>query len=253
MANDDTKASERFTRIIQLIGEEKFARIQESHVTIVGLGAVGGHAMEALGRAGIGNIRLVDFDNIQPSNINRQILALTTNLGRKKVQEAATRLAAINPQCRTEPLELFAAEESMEKILSPPTEIVIDAIDSLNPKVQLLVSAYQARIPIISSMGAALRTDPSKIRTGDIFDSQSCPLAKHVRKRLRRRNVGRGIHCVYSLEKVEFTYEMGDPEENAPQEADRGRRRNILGSLPTLTGIFGLHIANHVILHLAGD
>ncbi len=244
---------ERYTRIIQLIGEDKFAKLQSSTITIVGLGAVGGHAMEGLARAGVGHFRLVDFDNIQPSNINRQIIALTTNLGKLKVEEASKRLLAINPQCKVEALEIFAAEETMEQILTPRPDLLIDAIDSLNPKIQLLCGAYEAGVPTLSSMGAALRTDPTKIDFGDIYDSRYCPLAKHVRKRLRRRNIGRGITCVYSTEKVEFDYQPAEPEENAPALSLRGRQRNVLGSLPTLTGIFGLYLANQAILQLTSD
>lgn len=227
--------------------------LQKSRITIVGLGAVGGHAMEALARAGIGHFRLVDFDNIQPSNINRQILALTTNLGKAKVEAAKERILAINPDCTVEALEIFAAEETMEQILRPDPDLLIDAIDSLNPKIQLLTSAHNAGIPVISSMGAALRTDPTKIRYGDIFESSGCPLAKHVRQRLRRRNIDRGIFCVYSTEKIDFDYQIAEPEDNAPVMADRGRRRNVLGSLPTLTGIFGLYIANQAILQLTSE
>lgn len=241
---------ERFRRIIQLVGDERFAQLQSSFVTIVGLGAVGGHAMEGLARAGIGRLRLVDFDNIQPSNINRQILALESNLGRPKVEVARERILAINPKCEVEILEIFAADETMEQILSPPPDLLIDAIDSLNPKIQLLTAAHQAGIKIISSMGAALRTDPTKIQYGDIFESRNCPLAKHVRKRLRRRNIEGGISCVFSTEKVDFDYQPPEQEDNATPHASRGRQRNVLGSLPTLTGIFGLYIANQAILQL---
>lgn len=251
---------ERFTRIIQLIGQQSFAKLQRSSITIVGLGAVGGYALEALVRAGVGHFRLVDFDTIQPSNINRQILALTSNINRPKVDVASERAHAINPDCSIDVLSVFAAEETADEILAPRPDILIDAIDSLNPKTQLLTAAYNAEIPTISSMGAALRTDPTLIRLGDIFDSTNCPLAKHIRKRLRRRNVGRGILCVYSTEKVDFDYRMDDNETPATTHAtpsgtpyaDRGRRRNVLGSLPTLTGIFGLFIANQVILQLTG-
>lgn len=244
---------ERFTRIIQLIGKENFSRIQQSSVTIVGLGAVGGHALEGLARAGVGHFRLVDFDTLQPSNINRQILALTTNLDQPKVKVAKERVLAINPDCVVEAQEIFAAEETAAKILSPTPDLLIDAIDSLNPKTQLLEAAYQLGISTISSMGAALRTDPTKIRYGDIFDSSNCPLAKHIRKRLRRRNIGRGISCVYSTEKVDFDYQLPEEEEKATPFANRGRQRNVLGSLPTLTGIFGLYIANQAILQLSSQ
>ncbi|MEE4241192.1 MAG: tRNA threonylcarbamoyladenosine dehydratase [Desulfopila sp.] len=244
---------ERFTRIIQLIGNNRFTRLQKSTVTIVGLGAVGGHATECLARAGVGNLRLVDFDTIQPSNINRQILALTTNIGTLKVEAGRRRILAINPECSVDILPIFAAEETMPQIISPAPDLLIDAIDSLNPKIQLLTAAYSAGIPIISSMGAALRTDPTKIRYGDVFESSNCPLAKHVRKRLRRRGIESGIPCVFSTEKVDFDYMLSDSEDNATPFALRGRKRNILGSLPTLTGIFGLFIANQAILQLTSD
>ncbi len=243
---------DRFTRVIQLVGEERFTRLKNSFVTIVGLGAVGGHVMEGLARAGVGRLRLVDFDNIQPSNINRQILALESNLGRPKVEVAQQRILDINPSCQVESFEVFAAEETMPEILTPAPDLLIDAIDSLNPKIQLLTAAHLAGLQIISSMGAALRTDPTKIRYGDIFESRNCPLAKHVRKRLRRRNIEGGISCVYSTEKVEFEYQPPEKEDNATPYAKRGRQRNVLGSLPTLTGIFGLYIANQAILHLTG-
>ncbi|MFN2354403.1 MAG: ThiF family adenylyltransferase [Desulfopila sp.] len=251
---------ERFTRIIQLIGEQNFARLQQSSITIVGLGAVGGYALEALLRAGVGHFRLVDFDTIQPSNINRQILALTSNIDRLKVDVARERAHAINPDCSIDVLSVFAAEETAAEILMPQPDILIDAIDSLNPKTQLLTAAYSAEISTISSMGAALRTDPTLIRLGDIFDSTNCPLARHMRKRLRRRNVSRGIRCVYSTEKIDFDYRIEDGETSSTAHAappntpyaDRGRQRNVLGSLPTLTGIFGLVIANQAILQLSG-
>lgn len=245
--------SSRYRRIIQLLGKRKFARLQHSRVTIVGLGAVGGHVMEAMTRAGVGSFRLVDFDVLQPSNINRQILALTTNLNRPKVEVARERILAINPDCTVETMAVFAAEDTVEAILQPSPDILIDAIDSLNPKTQLLVAAYERGIPTISSMGAALRTDPTKIAYGDIFDSRNCPLAKHLRKRLRRRDVGRGISCVYSTEEVDFDYSQPESPDKATPFADRGRQRNVLGSLPTLTGIFGLYIANQALLRLGGE
>lgn len=241
---------ERFSRIIQLVGEVSFIRLQQSRVTIVGLGAVGGYVMEGLARAGVGCLRLVDFDIVQPSNINRQILALHDTVGRSKVDLARQRIGQINPSCVVEAMERFASEDTMAEILRPAPDLLIDAIDSLNPKVQVLVAAYQAGVPIISSMGAALRTDPTKIRYGDVFQSSNCPLARHVRKRLRRRGIDSGIPCVYSSEKVDFEYRMPEEKDCATIHSSRGRRRNVLGSLPTLTGIFGLYIANQAILQL---
>jgi tRNA A37 threonylcarbamoyladenosine dehydratase len=245
---------ERFSRIRSFLGEEGFTILQHSFITIVGIGAVGGHVAESLARAGVGRLRLVDFDIIQPSNINRQIMALETTLGRPKVAAAQERIAAINPGCRVEALQLFADAASVEEILTPAPHILIDAIDSMNPKVQLLTAAHNRRIPVISSMGAALRSDPTLIRTGDLMDTRNCPLAKRLRQKLRRAGIDRGISCVYSTETVTWHYDEQEEETPIPDApyADRGRKRRSLGSLPTLTGIFGLVIANSVILRLTG-
>lgn len=243
---------EQFSRIKRLLGEKKFKKLQSSSVTVVGLGAVGGYAVEGLARAGVLHLRLVDFDTIQPSNINRQIIALHTTVGQPKVIAARDRILTINPGCHVEPLQLFAGDDTLAAILSPKPDLLIDAIDSLNPKVQLLTSAYHQGIPIISSMGAALRTDPSQIKTSDLMNTKNCPLARRLRKRLRKNGVEKSISCVYSTETVDFDYEMkGEtaPEENGPLN-DRGRTRKTLGSLPTLTGIFGLTIANLAIQQL---
>lgn len=244
---------ERFSRIRSFLGEEGFATLQHSFITIVGIGAVGGHVAEALARAGVGHLRLVDFDTIHTSNINRQIMALETTLGQPKVEAARDRIAAINPHCRVEALQRFADDTCLDELLTPAPHILIDAIDSMNPKVQLLTAAHRRRVPVISSMGAALRSDPGLIRTGDLMDTRNCPLAKRLRQKLRRAGIDRGITCVYSTEAV--TWHFDEQEESpAPDTpfADRGRRRRALGSLPTLTGIFGLIIANAAILRLTG-
>jgi tRNA A37 threonylcarbamoyladenosine dehydratase len=244
---------ERFSRIRSFLGEDGFAILQDSSITIVGIGAVGGHVAEGLARAGIGRLRLVDFDVIQPSNINRQIMALETTLGQPKVEAAQARIAAINPRCQVEALQLFADDTSVEQILTPAPHILIDAIDSMNPKVQLLTAAHSLGIPIISSMGAALRSDPTQVRMGDLMDTRNCPLAKRLRQRIRRAGIERGISCVYSTEAVTWHYDEQEetPDPDAPF-SERGRKRRSLGSLPTLTGIFGLVIANAVILQLTG-
>jgi tRNA threonylcarbamoyladenosine dehydratase len=244
---------EKFTRIRLFLGDEHFRKLQAASVTIVGLGAVGGYVVEALARAGITRLRLVDFDTIQASNINRQILALETTIGRAKVDVARERILTINSSCDVEALQLFAAEETMEDILTPAPNLLIDAIDSLNPKVQLLTASHNRRIPILSSMGAALRSDPSKIQFGDLFTTRKCPLARRLRKRLRQNGIEQGIECIYSTEDVDFDYQppvRDDPSDHACTE--RGRARRTLGSLPTLTGIFGLCLANRAILLLSG-
>ncbi len=245
---------DRFARIEQLIGEKSLKRLRSRSVTIVGLGAVGGHALEGLARAGINTLRLVDFDTIQPSNINRQILALETTLGRPKAEVARERVLAINPECQVEAIQVFAGEESLPDILSPRPDLIIDAIDSLNPKTQLIVAAYRKDIPVLSSMGAALRTDPSQIAIADLFSTRNCPLARRLRQRLRKQGIEKGITCVFSTEPVDFNYQP--PHTGAPADTplgERGRARRVLGSLPTLTGIFGLYLANQAILQLSKE
>lgn len=249
----NTKKADRFVRIQRLLGDEKCALLQQSFVTVVGIGAVGGYAVEALARAGVGRLRLVDFDILQPSNINRQILALESSLGRTKAEAAGARVRDINPQCRVEVMQEFAGEESVESILTPAPDLLIDAIDSLNPKVQLLTAAYHRDIPILSSMGASLRTDPTQIRVTDLMSTSHCPLARRLRQRLKRHGVTGGIRCVFSTEKVDFAYD--EPEQQPAEEHpfdDRGRTRRVLGSLPTLPGIFGLTLANEALLRLSG-
>nr|MBF0223114.1 tRNA threonylcarbamoyladenosine dehydratase [Desulfobulbaceae bacterium] len=244
---------DRFLRIERLLGPERFDRLTKSMVTIAGLGAVGGHVMEGLARAGVGKLRLIDFDRIHHHNINRQILALENTVGMSKVQAALQRVLQINPHCQVEALELFIDSESMEQVLHPRPHLLIDAIDSLNPKVSLLTACVSEKIEVISSMGAALRTEPNLVRYGDLMETSKCPLARRVRKALRKRGIGEGITCVYSTEEV--TFEYIDPEEetvcdDALPEHGRGRKRRVLGSLPTLTGIFGLTIANLAIKKL---
>ncbi len=238
-----------------MLGELQFRQLQTKQVTVVGLGAVGGYVVEGLVRAGVSRLHIVDFDTIQASNLNRQILALTGNIGRSKVEVARERILAINQNCRVQAENFFAGEETLERIFSPRPDLLIDAIDSLNPKVQLLHGAYIRDIPTISSMGAALRTDPALIRCADIFDTRNCPLARHLRKRLRRRGVERGISCVYSTEKNSRGRHQQPQKQsvdiNPSPHHNRGRKRNILGSLPTITGIFGLIIANQAIMRLS--
>ncbi len=242
---------DRFLRTELLLGREAVKRLSEATVVVAGLGAVGSYAVEALARSGIGNLRLADMDTLKKSNINRQLYALESTLGSPKAAEAAKRVRDINSSCSVYPMQIFVHADTLENLLEEPVDFVIDAIDSLNPKIELLETAYKRKIPVVSSMGAALRTDISKIKTADIFDTRSCPLAKLVRKRLRNRGVGRGISCVYSTETVTFTY--SEPSENNREgaEYERGRKRRILGSLPTIPGIYGLMLAHLVIRGLA--
>lgn len=229
----------RFSRIERLIGKQRLALLQGRLVTIVGLGAVGGYALEGLARSGIGSLRLIDFDQISLENINRQILALDCTLGQPKIEAAVQRVRQINPHCRVEIVDLFVEKQSLEQVFTPRPDLLIDAIDTIGPKIELLAKAWHSRIPVISSMGAALRTDPAQIRSADLFESSKCPLAKRLRKKLRSRGVGQGISCVYSLEDVK----SGKSGRRVEAEKIEGGKR-VLGSLPTITAIFGLTMAN---------
>ncbi len=245
---------DRFLRIERLLGREALATLKNSMVTVVGLGAVGGYAVEGLARAGVGRLRLVDFDRVSTHNINRQISALESTVGMQKTSAVALRVAQINPSCKVEALDLFADKETVEVILEPKPDLLIDAIDSLNPKFALLLATADLDIPVLSSMGAALRTDPLQIKVADLLHTRKCPLARRLRKKLRKQGMGEGITCVYSEEDVDFEYKEDgmDKDDNVvvPKYGIGGRPRRVLGSLPTLTGIFGLILANIAIQKL---
>jgi tRNA A37 threonylcarbamoyladenosine dehydratase len=240
---------QRLSRIARLLGTEKVQKLQRSYVAVIGLGAVGSYATEALARAGIGRLLLVDFDTVHLSNINRQLFALESTLGRYKADVAKARVLDINPHCRVDVQHVFVDQDTRPLLVAEKPDLVIDAIDAVAPKAELLTYCYKNDIPVFASMGAALRTDPLQIKTGDVFDVTCCPLAAQIRRRLRKNDVGRGIQCVYSTEPVAFDYTQTIAE--AEPQFTRGRKRNVLGSLPTLTGIFGLTLANMGLLYLS--
>jgi tRNA threonylcarbamoyladenosine dehydratase len=160
---------------------------------------------------------------------------------------ARARVLDINPRIQVECLKVFVDAETVGSVLAPPPDLLIDAIDSVGPKVELIVAAVRAGIPIISVMGAASRRDPAAIRCGDVSQSRNCPLARHIRKRLRERGIALGVTCIYSCEPAA---EMSAAAENVAEEdevLERGRKRRPIGSLSTLTGIFGLWAATEAI------
>ncbi len=244
--------SEIFQRTELLIGSAKLERLRQSRVAVIGLGAVGSYAVEALARAGVGNLLLIDHDVIEQSNINRQLYALHSTLGMPKADLAADRVKDINPQCCVTAEKMFVDADSLELIFSFQPDVVVDAVDSLNAKVNILAGIYRQRIPVISSMGAALRTDPLLVRYGDISETRGCPLARLVRQRLKRMGINKGIGCVYSTENVALhAADQNLCDETVP--VSQGRPRRPLGSLPTLTGIFGLTVAHYTIQRIIMD
>lgn len=251
---DKTNRYERFKRIHLMLGEEACEKLRSSSVTVVGLGAVGGYALEALARSGVGKLRLVDFDRVGISNMNRQLLALESTLGRPKCEVARERVMDINPWCEVEIVNGFLDGDNVWEFVGESPDLVIDAIDALNPKVELIQALVTNNIRHITSLGAALRSDPTMVRVGPLSEVQGCPLGRAVRSRLRRRNVPVDFLCVYSREPLPRPLPVEAPVEDMADEQilKRGRARNTLGSLPTITGIFGLTAANTAIKMLTG-
>lgn len=225
----------KLLRISRFLGDEAVDSLWDRFVVVVGVGAVGSYCLEALARSGIGTFRLVDFDTVEYSNINRQLVALESTIGKRKVDVACSRIHDIEHEIKVQTLPVFVDESTIEQVFAPfegkTPDLIVDAIDSVKSKCLLFSQAYARNIPVVSSMGAALRKDPSLVRTGDLMDTWGCPLAKQVRTNVRKQGVGKGIDVVFSPEVVEFTY--GQDE-----------RQKVLGSLPTLTGIFGLNLAH---------
>lgn len=241
--------SERHKRTELLLGREAVEKLHQTNITVVGLGAVGSHVVEALARCGVGTLRIVDFDEISESNFNRQLYAIEPNLGRLKTVAAAERIKQIDPGITVEVFNVLCHADTFDEIFAEPTDIIVDAIDSLNPKVNLLYEAVTRGMPIVSSMGAARKVDPTKITTGDIAKTKMCPLAKFVRKRLRNRGIYKGIHCVYSTERIS---KETVSEKTEPNFYKSGRERKPIGSLPMITGIFGYVAANEALKIVVG-
>jgi tRNA A37 threonylcarbamoyladenosine dehydratase len=228
-----------FERTRILVGEGGIARLRNARVLVAGLGGVGSFAAEALSRAGIGQLTLVDHDRVAPSNLNRQLLALHSTLGRPKVEVMGERVMDINPACDLTLLDRFIHGDTVDDLLAPGFHAVVDAIDSLSSKTALIAAAYHARIPLVCSMGAGGRRDPTRIRSGDLMGSAGCPLARVVRQRLRRRGVDRGVLAVWSDEPPAAPL--------PPEPTGRGRARAVNGTLSYLPALFGMTLAGLVI------
>ena len=231
----------QFERTRRLLGDENTRILGSKTIAIAGIGAVGGYALEALARIGIGHFILVDFDRVSESNINRQILALHSTIGELKTDAAERRVMDINPECIIEKHPVVISSDNLSIFSS--ADIILDCIDSLGAKIELLSYAYEHGIPAVSSMGAALRRSVTHIHIADIMDTYGCPLAKEVRKGLRKKGIGKGIQCVFSSEEVRFTYRDPDTDSEAENMPGTERKRPVLGSLPTVTAVFGEYMA----------
>jgi tRNA A37 threonylcarbamoyladenosine dehydratase len=232
-------------RTEQLVGAEAYGRLQAFRVGVYGLGGVGSFAVEALARAGIGHLRVVDHDVVNPSNLNRQLFALRSSIGRPKAEVAAERIRDINPDCGVDARRAFINGDSVAELLAPELDIVVDAIDSVNAKVALMQAAFERNIPTVSSMGAGGRLDGSRILLGDLSETDVCPLAAIIRKRLRRRGITTGIRCVYSTEPCRNDLLPNPIDLDA--HVGPGRKRTPLGTLSYMPALFGLRVAEEVI------
>lgn len=248
----------RFSRSQLLIGRQGLESLHRKHVIICGIGGVGSYAAEALGRAGIGKITLVDFDDICLTNINRQLHAMTSTVGQAKVAAMAARLRDINPDAEIVPVREFFSADKAELLLGDRPDYVLDAIDHFTAKTALIITCRQRGIPVISSMGAANKLDPTRIRVDDISATRNCRMARSMRKILRQKGISSGVQVVYSTEEHR---ELAPESSTAcgtscvcPNRDEQvfkcEHRRVILGSISYLPSIFGLTMAGVVINHL---
>lgn len=185
-----------------LVGKQKLDKLQNAHVLIVGMGGVGSFAAEFICRAGVGSMTIVDGDVVDPSNRNRQLPALATTHGLSKADVMGERLLAINPHLKLTIKHEFVSPDSVTELLNPAYDYVIDAIDSLTPKINLIKAAKSRKIKIISSMGAGGKMDPTLLRVVDISKTYNCPFAKFIRLRLRHHGISHGVKVVFSPEIV---------------------------------------------------
>lgn len=225
-----------------LIGKENLVKLSGSHVLIVGIGGVGGYAAEQLCRAGIGELTLIDGDIISSSNRNRQIIALTSNMGKPKAEEMAQRLLDINPDVKLNIIGEYLKEDRFAAILDRSYDYVIDAIDTLAPKVTLLAEAVRKGYPVVSSMGSGGKLNPENVEINDISNSHHCKFAYIVRKYLHRQGIFTGITVVYSPEPV---------SKNAIREVTgENNKRSVVGTISYMPPVFGCFCASVVIRNL---
>jgi len=229
-------------RTLQLLGEEKMARLRNAHVLVAGMGGVGSMAAEMICRSGVGKITIIDADTIQPGNINRQLPALHSTLDQEKAGVMGERLKDINPELELTVIREFMKEERIPEILQESYDYVIDAIDTLSPKIYLIYHSVQRGLRLASSMGSGGKLDPSQIRVADFGDTYNCRLAYLLRKKLRKLDVHGGFKVVFSTEQV--PKEMIIPVEGEPN------KKSTVGTISYIPAIFGCSLASIVIRDL---
>lgn len=242
-------SSDRFNRLELLYGSDGLAFLQACSVAVFGLGGVGSYAAEGLVRGGIGRLTLVDFDQIDISNLNRQVHAVDATVGRPKAEVMAERCRAINPAVDLEPVEAFFDTETEEALLASGYDYLLDCIDQVTAKLYLIERCRKREIPIISSMGAANKTDPTLVGVSDLAQTRKCRLARIVRKELRKRDIHDGVKVVYSTEEFK---PLAAGRQATGDEGSYQERRAPLGSSSVIPPLFGLTMAGEVIRDLLG-
>jgi tRNA A37 threonylcarbamoyladenosine dehydratase len=231
-------------RTIQLLGEEKHSRLSNAHVLVVGMGGVGSMAAEMICRSGVGSMTIIDGDTIQPGNLNRQIPATHHTLGRSKAVVMGERLKEINPGLNLMVLDEFIREERIPEILEGSFDYVVDAIDTLSPKIYLIFHAVTKGLNLTSSMGSGGKLDPSLVRIADFGETFNCRLAYILRKKLRKMGIHGGFKVVFSTEQV-------PSEMIVPVEGERNKKSTV-GTSSFIPAIFGCTLASIVIRDLVG-
>lgn len=226
-----------------LLGKEKMERLRRAHVLVVGLGGVGAYAAEMLCRAGVGQMTIVDADTVQPTNINRQLPALHSTLGKPKAEVLAERFRDINPDLQLRVLSLYLKDEAIPELLDNNRfDFIVDAIDTVSPKCYLIYHALRRGIKIVCSMGAGAKRDITQIRFADLGETYHCGLSKAVRKRLQKMGVKRKVPVVFSTEQADTNaVVLVDNELN---------KKSTTGTVSYMPAVFGCYLAEYVIRKL---
>ena len=232
---------DQYERTRMLIGGGAIARLRAARVAVFGVGGVGGYAVEALARSGVGALDLIDNDTVCLSNLNRQIIATRETIGRYKVDVAAERVASIDPEIAVRTYRTFYLPETAGEFDFTRYDYIVDAIDTVTGKIALVLNAQKAGVPIISALGTGNKLDPTKLAVGDIYDTSVCPLARVMRRELRRRGV----------ERLTVLWSSEEPVKPLAAEEESGRRA-VPGSTAFVPGAGGLIIASRVVRDLIG-
>ena len=229
----------------RLVGKENLGRPREAHVRGVGLGGVGADAAEMIVRAGVGRMTIADADDVAPSNINRQLVALHSTVGRRKAEILAERLRDINPEIELTVVDRYIKDEETDLLLDAAKyDYAVDAIDTLSPKLALIKGALDRSLPLVSSMGAGAKTDPTKMEIADISKTHHCPLAHMLRKRLHKIGIRSGFRAVYSPEPM---------REGALILCEEQNKKSNVGTISYIPALFGIGCASVVIRGLIGE